>query len=245
MRGLSVQNSKQKSAIRSDPKAFFYESFAGQWEESIDRDELGKRLRVVFGRLLNEGDVRGRRILDAGAGTGFFSAALAEWGGNVIAVDVGQTLLNKVLEKNPTVRPVLGSILDLPFRDQSFELVLSSEVIEHTVDMLKAVTELCRVTARGGLLLITTPNRVWHPAIRLATALRLRPYHGYENWVGYRDLANWICAAGFDLQYHGGFNLLPHTFFCRPRFDFLDSLHFLHPWMINMAILARRPLEPG
>src|SRR5260370_11337273 len=42
-----------------DTKQFFYESFAGEWHSQMNQDELGKRLRFAFDKLLSPNDVRG------------------------------------------------------------------------------------------------------------------------------------------------------------------------------------------
>lgn len=223
-----------------DGKAFFYESFASEWDEQMDRHELGKRVRLAFGRLLREEDIRGKRVLDAGAGTGHFSKLLSERGAKLVSMDLGERLLARVREKCVT-EVVVGSVLDLPFPAARFDLVFCTEVIEHTTDPGRAVAELSRVLAPGGRLVVTVPNRVWKPAVVVANALKLRPYKGHENWVGYGRLRAWIEAEGLQVESQEGFNLLPHTFFCRPAFDFLDRIALLHPFMINIAVVARRP----
>lgn len=222
-----------------DRRARFYESFAEVWDERMNQDEVDKRLRLVFGRLLREEDVRGKRVLDAGAGTGRFSRALADMGARLVSLDIGEKLLELVRAKCAT-QTMVGSVLDLPFPDGAFDLVLSTEVIEHTTDPRRAVREFARVLAPGGKLVLTVPNRLWRPAILLANALHLRPYMGYENWAAYRDLRSWAEAAGLAVESQEGFNLLPHTVFCKHAFDFLDRLRPLHPYMINIALVARR-----
>ena len=124
-----------------DPKAFFYESFAEEWEARMARSELEKRLRLVFSRWLNENDVRDRRVLDAGAGMGYFSRNLVKWGARLTAMDMGPALLRQVQEKC-AAQAVVGSVLDLPFDDRSFDLVLCTEVIEHSTEPQRAVAEL-------------------------------------------------------------------------------------------------------
>ena len=221
-----------------DERSRFYEGFAGEWDDAMDREELGKRLRLVFGRLLTQVDLRGRLVLDAGAGTGHFSRALSERGARLVSLDLGHTLLRETRRKAETL-PVQGSLLDLPFANGLFDVVLCTEAIEHTSDPRRAVSELCRVTARGGVLALTVPNRLWKPAVIAANALG-RPYRGYENWVGYGELASWVREGGLEIELQRGFNLMPHTFFCRPAFDALDGIPALHPFMINMAIRARK-----
>ncbi|MGE3507848.1 MAG: class I SAM-dependent methyltransferase [Vicinamibacterales bacterium] len=222
-----------------DRKAFFYEGFAGEWDAHMNVPELHKRLRLVFGGLLKEAEIRGKDVLDAGAGTGWFSRGLTQWGGHVTSLDVGTELMHQVRRKANSHR-VVGSVLDLPFPDASFDLVLCTEVIEHTTDPRQAVAELSRIVRPSGILVVTVPNRAWHWTVRLANALRLRPYRGYENWVGYRDLSQWIHAQGLTVSQQSGFNLLPHTYFCRPGFDALDRIQPLHPYMINIAIKASK-----
>jgi len=224
---------------RSDMKALFYESFAREWDLQMNKPELTKRLRLVFGNMLEEDEVRGRDVLDAGAGTGWFSRGLSEWGGRVTSLDVGPELMDQVRGKCDS-RLVVGSLLDLPFPGASFDVVLCTEVIEHTTDPRRAVSELCRVLRRAGILVITVPNRAWHWAVRAANALRVRPYRGYENWVGYSELADWARGQNLVVRRQFGFNLLPHTFFCRSAFDKLDTIATLHPYMVNMALKASK-----
>jgi 2-polyprenyl-6-hydroxyphenyl methylase/3-demethylubiquinone-9 3-methyltransferase len=224
---------------QSDVKAFFYESFAREWDSRMNMPELQKRLRLVFGSLLEEAEVRGKDVLDAGAGTGWFSRGLAAWGGRVTSLDMGPELMDQVRRKCAS-RLVVGSVLDLPFPDASFDVVLCTEVIEHTTDPRRAVSELCRVLRPGSVLVLTVPNRAWHWTVRVANTLRVRPYRGYENWVGYTELASWTRGEGLVLRRQLGFNLLPHTFFCRSPFDRLDTIAALHPYMINVALKASK-----
>lgn len=228
-----------RPASQSDAKAFFYESFAGEWDSQMKMPELQKRLRLIFGTLLQESEVRGRDVLDAGAGTGWFSQGLTRWGGRVTSLDVGTELMHQVRKKANSQR-VVGSVLSLPFPDASFDVVLCTEVIEHTTDPRQAVEELSRVLRPSGILVVTVPNHAWHWTVRLANALHLRPYRGYENWVRYRELADWARAQGLVVVREFGFNLLPHTAFCRPAFDGLDAISGLHPYMINIALKASK-----
>ena len=150
----------------------------------MNRYEVNKRLALVFDRLLGADDLRGKAFLDAGCGTGLFSAAAAQRGAQVISLDVGEKLLAEVALKCKSDR-VVGDLAALPFGDAAFDVVLSTEVVEHLRRPEQGVKELCRVVKPGGILLITTPNRVWRPAVLFATRVRLRPYEGIENWVSW------------------------------------------------------------
>ena len=228
----------------ADERLLFYERFADEFDARMNRYEVTKRLRLVYEQALGGHDLAGRDLLDAGCGTGLFSQVGAERGAQVTSVDVGEGLLAQVAKKCES-RKVVGSVMDLPFEDAAFDYVVCTEVIEHTTDPSRAVAELARVLRPGGTLVLTTPNHVWHFAIRVASALKLRPYEGLENWVRWRDLRGWIRSGGLELLDYRGFNAFPFVHpITYPVVDRLDRLGdaWLGHWMINILAVAQRPL---
>jgi 2-polyprenyl-6-hydroxyphenyl methylase/3-demethylubiquinone-9 3-methyltransferase len=224
-------------------RAYFYERFAGDFDREMNPYEVEKRIRLIFGEVFAGVDLVGRRLLDAGCGTGLFSKIAVEAGARVTSVDVGPALLAEVAKKCESER-VVGSVTDLPFLDRTFEIVICTEVIEHTPDPRRAVAELARVLAPGGTLVLTTPNRVWHPMIRLANFLKLRPYEGLENWVRWSDLRRWLGEDGLAVAELRGFNALPFLHpVLYPLIDRLDAFGggILGRLMINILAVASRP----
>jgi 2-polyprenyl-3-methyl-5-hydroxy-6-metoxy-1,4-benzoquinol methylase len=224
-----------------ESRALFYERFAGDFDARMNRLEVGKRLALVFEDVLARSELSGRRLLDAGCGTGLFSRMAVDRGARVTSMDVGEQLLAEVAKKCASER-VVGDLLALPFDDESFDFVICTEVIEHTVEPRIAVAELARVLRPSGILVLTTPNRNWHFAIRLANFLRLRPYKGLENWVRWRDLRRWLQDERLELLEYRGFNALP--FFNAPTYRLsssLDKFGARAGWaMINILAVARR-----
>lgn len=220
-------------------KDLFYNRFADRFDAEMNRYDLEKRLEVIF-RLLPGGDgLRGKELLDAGCGTGWFSRAAAERGARVTSIDIGPRLLEKVKEKCESAR-VEGSLLEMPFPDASFDLIICTEAIEHTPDPQRAVTELCRALKPGGALALTVPNRLWHFGAVLANALALRPYEGRENWVRPRELRDWLRKGGCEVELLTGFHPVPFHF--RPFAAFASALEkrgeTLLPLMLNLAVRA-------
>lgn len=219
----------------------FYEDFAAEFDSVVNMYDTKKRLSVIFDELLAGENLKNKKLLDAGCGTGWFSAEAVKRGAKVTSMDVGQKLLKEVAKKCDSKR-VVGSILKMPFKDNSFDYVVSSEVIEHVTDPDKALKELYRVLKPGGTLALTTPNKFWYFSLKIANALNLRPYQGLENWHWYGELKNKLKKLGFKIQEMYGIHAFP---FVAPRLNFvLDYLHqhreTLAPIMVNIAVKCKK-----
>jgi SAM-dependent methyltransferase len=107
--------------------------------------------------LVRAGDLRGRRVLDAGAGTGALATALVERAAcRVWAVDPSPEMLEVARSRVPqAVGLKLASAESLPFKDGWFERAVLRLVV-HLVDRGRAFPELRRVVAAEGRLVIAT-----------------------------------------------------------------------------------------
>jgi SAM-dependent methyltransferase len=99
------------------------------------------------------------RILDAGCGSGRTLDELADYG-DACGVDVSPEAVDATRARGHAAH--LGSVTDLPFADATFDLVTCLDVVEHTPDDRRTLTELRRVTRPGGTLLLTVPA---HPML--------------------------------------------------------------------------------
>ncbi len=98
---------------------------------------------------------KGIQSLNIGAATGTTSDMLTEFG-EVMSVEYDQECCDytKTFIKTPLIQ---GSITDLPFSNNSYDLVCAFDVIEHVEDDAKAVEEMMRVCKPGGHIAITVP----------------------------------------------------------------------------------------
>jgi len=99
------------------------------------------------------------RILDAGCGSGRTLDELADYG-DACGVDLSPAAVDASRARGH--RAYLAEIGDLPYPDESFDLVTCLDVVEHTPDDRHTLSELRRVTRPGGVLLLTVPA---HPAL--------------------------------------------------------------------------------
>lgn len=186
----------------------FYEQIADEFEGLDHSTDVRRRLRIVFDECLGQTSLAGKRTLDAGCGYGLFSASAMLRGAAVVSVDIGQRLVARATARAGS-RGFVADVCALPVPDDTFDVVISSEMLEHTPAPVRAIHELARILRPDGLLVVTTPNRVWQGAVRAASRLRLRPFHGLENFVSWRDLERSCSAAGLEVLLHLGFHPWP------------------------------------
>jgi|SRR4051794_28087419 len=98
-------------------------------------------------------------FLDAGCGDGRYLAALeGDLPERVAGVDIAERILETARARAPRAELRQANLESLPFGDVAFDLVLSSQVIEHVLDAPAAAAELARVLRPGGRLVISTDN---------------------------------------------------------------------------------------
>lgn len=110
------------------------------------------------------GEVEGLRVLDAGCGSGLNSLPLAQRGAEVTLLDIAPEALSLAqgffAEASLSVTAVEGSIFEMPFADESFDVVWNTGVIEHfSEDVRKlAVGEMLRVLKKSGCMITFNPS---------------------------------------------------------------------------------------
>lgn len=102
----------------------------------------------------------GGRVLDNGCGLGTYLAALAPYSDCRFGIEIEADRALQAAERATGV--VLGVGERLPFATDSFDLVLSNEVIEHVDDDGRYAAEMARVTRPRGRIVVFCPNR-WYP----------------------------------------------------------------------------------
>jgi ubiquinone/menaquinone biosynthesis C-methylase UbiE len=110
--------------------------------------------------------VEGKRVLEVACGRGGFSRLLASRGARMFGADFSSTALQiarrkitgEQTERCTQLELTQADAQNLPYADNSFDIIVSCETIEHLRDPAAALKEMARVTRSGGLLLLTTPN---------------------------------------------------------------------------------------
>src|SRR5919106_4969098 len=127
--------------------------------ESYDRlRPVDERWLETVERMVELGDLRGRRVLDVGCGTGRLAIVLAErHAARVWGIDSSAEMLDVARSKQPALGWKLASAEALPFRDGWFERAVTALVVHH-LDRPLAFGEIRRVLTDDGRFVISTPN---------------------------------------------------------------------------------------
>ena len=99
---------------------------------------------------------RGARVLELGCGTGLILGRIARTAKEAVGIDLSEGMAQQARERGLDAR--IGSVCDLPFDDEQFDLTYSFKVLAHVPDIEAALREAARVTRPGGHLLLEFYN---------------------------------------------------------------------------------------
>lgn len=141
----------------------------------------------------------GERFLEIGSGLGHLVGQLED-SFKTYGMDINHWAVKEsksIVEKTALQT---ASVEEIPFANGAFGVVIIKHIVEHLPNPEKAITEIGRVTAPGGILILATPN----------LDSLLKPWKG-EKWIGYQDPTHislkppsvwldWIKSSGFSVK---------------------------------------------
>jgi len=183
------------------------------WREEVSSEIHKELLQQIFQRL----DVSGKMILEVGAGGGLDSIALAKKGARVIALDYSSTAIDRIASNAAAhgvyLCPMIAEARNLPFANDSFDLVFHQGLLEHFANPLNLLLEQRRVIKRGGHILVDVPQRYNLYTIEKRIAMRRgRWFTGWEREFSIRELEELLKMADFALDGVYGWGYYPDLF---------------------------------
>jgi methionine biosynthesis protein MetW len=149
----------------------YYEKY---WQKR--KKEIGEPIRSIIPSFLRQFSQYGAianqippksKILDLGCGDGNVTQLFLEKG-EVIGVDISKEALKKAASLGIKTKLYDLNKLPLSFGDESFDIVILTDTLEHFIDPLNMLKESLRILANGGRVIITVPNFA-----RLSNRLRM------------------------------------------------------------------------
>lgn len=216
-----------------ESREFYREYFAEDRELTYDNRQ---RYQIIYSLIDSLPVTSDANVLDVGSGSGRIVSFLDDRFTSVTALDI---VVSPMLEKTAAeldVPLIEGALPDLPITDREYDLVVCSEVLEHIPgrdNQLKAVSELGRVTAEGGYVVISTPNpespfyRARDVIRKIGSSLGLSE----DAEEGGQHIENWIPASELRPVIESEFELLAR----RGSYYVLPDLgtgwkRYLHPF---------------
>lgn len=129
------------------------------------------------------------RILDLGAGTGAVAKHILKTYGNdykIIALDICQDMLDQI--NDIRIETVCSGVEELPFEDDSFDIVISRQCLHYIEDVEKVLEEVNRVLKKDGMFVLAqivpidkTTSSDWESVVKIRQPLR-KWYFTSEEW---------------------------------------------------------------
>jgi SAM-dependent methyltransferase len=184
-------------------------STLGHWEsywrghpDIEDTYSTGDRL---VREVLADGDVRGRRVLEVGAGSGRDTLGLVRAGARGFVLDYSPASLAIVQrlarEQGLPVDLVRADALAMPFRDGAFDVVFHQGLLEHFRDPMPLLTENARITRPGGRVVVDVPQTFHLYTVMKQTLIAMnRWFAGWETQFSPAGLERRCRAAGLRVR---------------------------------------------
>lgn len=170
-----------------------------------------RRHEVVYERLAPR--CAGRDVLEAGCGEGYGADLIATVARRVIALDYDEAAVAHVRGRYSRVEAMQANLAELPLPDESVDVVVNFQVIEHLWDQPQFIRECARVLRPAGLLMVSTPNRITFSPGRDTP---VNPFHTRE--LNADELSELLVDGGFrDVAMLGLFH--------GPRLREMDNRH--------------------
>ena len=138
-------------------------------------------------------------VLDIACGEGYGSALVAEVANSVVGVDIDLGTINEALSKYkaPNLSFIQGDCANIPHPNNSFDLVISFETIEHHDKQSEMLREIRRVLRPDGVILISSPNR---PEFNRG---RNEPYPYHVRELDYNEFNSLLCEEFKNVEFYG------------------------------------------
>ncbi|PIQ89626.1 MAG: hypothetical protein COV72_02085 [Candidatus Omnitrophica bacterium CG11_big_fil_rev_8_21_14_0_20_42_13] len=189
-----MNNSHQQN--KEEEKLFFSNFQSGDYDVFADS---GYRRILSFFRKEITPDA-GCKILDLGCGSGAFTRYLFGLGGRVFALDISCDLMQRSGDKD-RIRFSAGDIENLPFGDNTFDVVIFSGVLHHFRALSGPAREAFRVLKKGGKCFAFDPNNknpiMWILRNKKSPFYSSKGVTPNERLLTAGEVESAFCSAGF------------------------------------------------
>jgi 2-polyprenyl-3-methyl-5-hydroxy-6-metoxy-1,4-benzoquinol methylase len=153
----NAQFHKSNSVLRFVKDEGYADNFGHEWSVHsglyLTEDEIASTIRTLHRLGLNPDTVKDKVVLDLGSGTGRFTSIFQSWNAkHVVAIDMSQAIDVTVgnTKAQPNTTYIQADLMNLPFGEGEFDIILAWGVLHHTPSTKKAFQAVVRHLKKGG-----------------------------------------------------------------------------------------------
>ncbi|HLC55895.1 MAG TPA: methyltransferase domain-containing protein [Candidatus Nanoarchaeia archaeon] len=169
------------------------------------------------------GNVKDKKILDLGCGTGIYAKVLTNKGAIIRCIDISEEMIKIAKKGNPKIEFKIGNMDNLPYKDKEFDVVLAALSLEYSKDWDPIFKEVKRVLKDNGLFVFSGSNPVIDVAKKVV--YRGRKFRIVKDYFkeGFRE-TKWTTEHGAYIKirfYHKTYGTIVKTIL-RNGFEIID-----------------------
>lgn len=181
------------------------EYFKDRYVYFLSREKKARIILNELNQFANLGPNKKIKVLAVGGEYGFIEYNLSKWTRwNIITSDIEENLIKKYPKFKKYVTTKVLDATKLPYKDNSFDLVICNHVIEHILNYTTAINEIYRILKKSGYIYLATPNshrKFVNPKIILTNKKRISDSKRIALHMGFsREELNYLLSMFSNIQ---------------------------------------------
>lgn len=188
------------------------------WKDKEEIQDVYSNDNRIYLNLNKVTELKDKKILEVGAGTGRDSFQLAHEQASVYVLDYSPQALNILKKLNDQTEErvylIQGDALKIPVPDDTFDIIFHQGLMEHFKDPMPLMQEHFRILKKDGLLLVDVPQRYHiYTLIKHILIFFNKWFAGWETEFSIDQLKNIMQQAGFEIRHEYGRWMRPSLFY--------------------------------
>jgi len=177
------------------------------------------------------------KILDLGTADGLMLSEIKKQlpKSDCVGIELSKELIESCRDKN--IKIVQGDVQNLPFKDESFDIVIATAIIEHLDHPMKLLEEAHRVLRPGGILILTTPNPFFE---KIADFIGHTEKEIHQTTFGLKKLKTYFKKTNFQILETKRFMISPIGLPCELTIEKIIRFLKLGFILLNQLVVGKK-----